>query len=162
MQTRAFWQLKQIDASRRNVLAHLARAHGEPGSAEFLKQFLVDQVHLPQIRRVAEFQDAGEVLDRRAGMRVALDALSRQQCDPRLVGFAERMLRTTADRLHHRGHSTPPLARHATAAARRWCPESDLNQRPTAYEAVQGAFLRVSARCENSRKLLSFWCGERV
>src|SRR5207302_4839955 len=30
MQTRAFWQLKQIDASRRNVLAHLARAQGEP------------------------------------------------------------------------------------------------------------------------------------
>src|SRR5437868_7956137 len=56
MQTRAFWQLKQIDASRRNVLAHLARAQGEPGGAQFLKQFLVDQVHLPQIRRVAEFQ----------------------------------------------------------------------------------------------------------
>jgi hypothetical protein len=78
MQTRAFWQLKQIDASRRNVLAHLAGAHGEPGGAQFLKQFLVNQVHLPQIRRVAEFQDAGEVLDRRAGMRVALDAMSRQ------------------------------------------------------------------------------------
>src|SRR5438067_12509938 len=31
-------------------------------------------------------------------------------------------------------HDTPGLER--TAAARRWCPESDLNQRPTAYEAV--------------------------
>jgi hypothetical protein len=34
----------------------------------------MDQMDLPQIGRVAEFRDPRQVLDRRAGMRVTLDA----------------------------------------------------------------------------------------
>src|ERR1041385_7404929 len=48
-----------------------------------------------------------------------------------------------------------PCPQHA-AAARRWCPESDLNQRPTAYEAVLAAFRSIAKHCITSAELLDF------
>ncbi len=68
----------------------------------------MDQMDLPQIRRVAEFQDPRQVLDRRPGMRVALDAMPGPQGDPLFVGLAQIMGRAAADRFYHSGHLTTP------------------------------------------------------
>src|ERR1043166_2911354 len=48
-----------------------------------------------------------------------------------------------------------PRPQHA-AAARRWCPESDLNQRPTAYEAVRNPVHPVPRHCRFAAEILGF------
>jgi hypothetical protein len=75
MEARALRQRQQINTLRRDVFAHLSGRHRKPRIAQFVEQLLVDQMHLPQIGRVAELRDARPMLDGLPGMRVALDAI---------------------------------------------------------------------------------------
>ena len=52
VQPRAGRQAEQIEAARRDVLAHLPGRHGEAGGAQLVVQLGVDQVDLAQVRLV--------------------------------------------------------------------------------------------------------------
>ena len=92
-------EAEQVDAGRRDVLAHLTGL--QPREAllgELVVQLGVDEVHLAQVglRRVAAHVRA--VLDGRAAVRVALDAEAREQADGVGVGLGHRVPGAHADR----------------------------------------------------------------
>ena len=84
-QTRAGREAEQIDAARRDILAHDAGCQTKPGGFELVVQFGVDQVDLAQIGHGRVLGDARAVLDRHPHMRVALDPEPSQEADAALI-----------------------------------------------------------------------------
>ena len=82
-------QGEEIDASGGDVLAHRARLNLEARVAQFIEQFSVQQMHLPQVRCRRVTRDARAVFHRRARMRVALDAKPGDEANNELVRLAE-------------------------------------------------------------------------
>src|ERR1700761_1458266 len=89
--TRAGRQAEQVDVSCRNVLAQLAGANAVALLCDLVEQLCLDQMNLPQVRKLAEPFDVVEMLIRHAGMRVAFDAEIRDQPDGVFRRFAERV-----------------------------------------------------------------------
>jgi hypothetical protein len=66
--------VEEIEAAGRDVLAHLSGGDAETGGAELVVQFGVKQVDLTQVGLLRIAGHPRAVLDRRAGVRIALDA----------------------------------------------------------------------------------------
>ena len=98
MQLAVRGQTQQIDTARRDVLTQLARAHRKALLRQFLKQFFVHQVHLPQVGLRGVFCNPRTMLDRHTTVRIAFDTEPHEQADPQDRRLAESVLRACADR----------------------------------------------------------------
>src|SRR5574337_9975 len=96
-------QGEQVDAAGRDVLAHLTGRYIEPGSPQFVVQFGVDQVDLPQVRLGRVDRHSRAVLDRSPKVRVTFHAEAREQTNGGQWRLTERVRGTTTDR-HHFAH----------------------------------------------------------
>ena len=92
VQQRVRRQAKQIDSASRHILAQLSRRDREPRARDLVEQLRVHQVHLPQIRLRRVAGDAGPVLDRGAGVRIAFHAPPFDEDDVVDDGLAEPMV----------------------------------------------------------------------
>jgi hypothetical protein len=93
-------QAEQVDAAGRDVLAEVARCHGEPATRELVEQLGLHEVDLPEVRRRVRLASR-PVLNCRAGVHVALDADPGREPHHVRVDFGEPVHSTPAHR-HHR------------------------------------------------------------
>lgn len=84
-------QAEQIKPSRENILAQIARADSETPHLQFVEQFGMDQVNLPQIRLRRIHRDARTMLHRRPAMRIAAHPVSGDQVDAGSERLGETM-----------------------------------------------------------------------
>ena len=91
------------------LLAEVAGRHLESLRTHLGEELLVDEVDLAQVRLGRVLCDPGAVLDRDAGMDVALHAEPGEQCDTVPVRLGERVLAVAADGRHCPAHSHSPL-----------------------------------------------------
>ncbi len=90
-------EAEQIDTSGQDVLADLPGAYDEALCLEFVQEFCVQYMDLPEVRLGWIAGDAGSVLYRRAGVRVALHTEPWQQGDPHFRALAEIMSAALTD-----------------------------------------------------------------
>lgn len=88
---RAGRQAEQVHAPRQDIFAEVARADDVSLRRQFVQQLRMDQVHLSEVRNLAEAPDVEEVLVGGAGMGIALDAEILDEPDGRRSAFAEGM-----------------------------------------------------------------------
>jgi hypothetical protein len=81
MQPRACGKAKQVDAACNDILSHLARRHCKTRIGQFIVQFGMDQMHLPQIGLARIARDTGAMLHAHALMRITRDAKPGEKFD---------------------------------------------------------------------------------
>ena len=94
MQFRAFWQPQQINAVGRDVLTQGAWHHVKTLRTQVVKQLIVHQMNLAQIRCKWIFRHTRTVFDSDAAVRIALDTVALNQLDD--VGHILGKVMTTA------------------------------------------------------------------
>jgi hypothetical protein len=104
VQPRADWQAQQVNAPRGDILPHLASAHGEPARPEFVVQFSMHEVHLPQIGLARIARHTRAMLHGCAHVRVTLHPQPHQQPDARFPWLYQGMGRTSVHRLDNPTH----------------------------------------------------------
>jgi hypothetical protein len=67
-------QTKQINSSCGNVLPHLARRDSKPACMQFVVQFRVNQMHLPQVGLIRILCHSGTMLNFLSPMRISFYA----------------------------------------------------------------------------------------
>ncbi len=109
---------QEVEAPCCDVLAHAARLDREAARNQFVEEFALYQVHLPQIRpgRMASDMEAVPVGD--PAMRITLDPKPRQQTDARPGLLGNAMARVRGNRNDDRVHSVQPRVTHGTPAPR--------------------------------------------
>jgi hypothetical protein len=108
-------QIEQRNATRGDVLAELTRLHRESGGQELVVKFGVDEVNLPQIRRIGIPRDTRAMLHCRSSMRVAVYAEPFDQSNRRLVLFAESVRIASRDGNYRCAHYSEDMDRgHAS------------------------------------------------
>jgi len=88
----------QVEGFGCDVLAHVACADFETLRGEFIEQFGVNEMDLPQIRLGRIPRDTRTVFHRRTGMGFILDAKPFDQPVHKLIGPAKSVLGVAADR----------------------------------------------------------------
>lgn len=91
VQLGAFWQSKEINTLRSDVLAELARLDVESLRLQFGEQLTVDEVHLAQVRLRRILGHARSMLHRCSAMSIALDSEPSDHRDGRLRDLGERV-----------------------------------------------------------------------
>jgi hypothetical protein len=104
--SRTAWQSEKVDAARCHVFADSTRLHIETGSAKLVEQFLVQEMHLPQVWRVWIFQDARAMLYLFAHVCIPFNAEARDEADHWRIGFAKCVALAAAHRGDDGGHVT--------------------------------------------------------
>jgi len=100
-------ECKQIDLARGYILSHIAWPDVETAGGEFVVQFGVDEVNLPEIGLRGIARDARKMLHRRPAMRIVLDALPRKQANAGDRGFTEFVDGASRDRRYQSAHRRP-------------------------------------------------------
>ena len=113
-------QIEQRNATRRDVLAELTRVHRESGGHELVVKLGMDEVNLPQIRRVWILRDARPMLHRRSTMCVAVHAETFDQSNRRLILFAENVRIASRDGNYHCAHYSGRTDRDHAGDCRAW------------------------------------------
>jgi hypothetical protein len=104
-ESRARRQGKQVDAARCHVFSDRAGLDIEAACAKLVEQFLVDQMHLPQIRYIRTFgPDVIAMLHLLAHVRIPFHTEASYKADRQLIGFAESVISAAAHCGDDRGH----------------------------------------------------------
>lgn len=106
-QARPARQREKVDPGGGDVLAEVAGPHGEAFPVEFVEEFAMDQVDLPEVGLRGVPAKARQVLDGPAEMRVAGDAEAFDERDAGGAGLAESMGRVRRHRDHPSRHDCP-------------------------------------------------------
>src|SRR6185503_5125274 len=88
-EARSLRQFEKSDAERRDIFAQLAGRNGETGLVQFIQQFRMNEMDLPQVRLVRIARDARAMFHRHTAMRVAFNAFPTDQPNRRARLFAE-------------------------------------------------------------------------
>lgn len=91
VQSRAARQTKQREPARREIFAEVAGREAEAGGEQFVVQFHGEKVHLPQVRLGGIDGDPRTVFHGRAGVGVAVDAVSGHEANAIDDRLAERV-----------------------------------------------------------------------
>ena len=91
-------QAEEIDATRRDVLAHLTRDDVETASLQFVEQLGMDQMDLPQVGLTWVAGNARAMFDRFALVSIVGNAETGDQDDRFLDRLRHRMFCTPTDR----------------------------------------------------------------
>ena len=101
---------QQVDASSRDVFAHLTGTNVKATGQQLVEKLGVHQVHLAQVWLGRIARHTREVLDRATMVRVTLDTQAGQQANARLIGLTEAMRDARAYRhndTRHVGRTVP-------------------------------------------------------
>ena len=97
VQPRVARQTQECEAARGDVLAEVAGCEAEAGGEQFVVQFHGEKVHLPQVRLRGIDGDARAMFHGRAGVGVAVDAVSGHEANAIDDRLAERVRGTPAN-----------------------------------------------------------------
>src|SRR5262245_17283489 len=98
-------QSKKINPARRHVFADGTRLHTKACSVQFFQQFLVDEMHLPQVWGIRTFfQNVIAMLHLFTQMRIPFNAKAGNKADRQYIGLAKGMVLAAAHSGNDAGH----------------------------------------------------------